>query len=295
MKIGIIGHKGSIGQRHFKNAHDLGHEVAGYDPVENPNARPFLIDGADAIVVASPSKEHAHDLMDAIHAGKHVLVEKPFGYDCPPLLDGFIKAARTSVTHPDMVIATGFNCRFHHSVNYAKAMVYDGQLGDIQAASFSVLQKSEKPEYLRDGIIRNWLSHEIDLAHHFFGDGNVQVCTADDQREAFIRMKFPSVADSVHIQGDYFTEPQQRYFWIEGSKASIYVNLETREIYKRDKGGDPHLVHQASDCWDDTYIAEMKTFIDSIELGIHVSPLATAEDGVRALYTVTSARERAGI
>jgi predicted dehydrogenase len=292
MKIGVLGY-GSIGSMHFANIEKLGHQAHWYDPnIPGHGLRDLVIEHCDAIIVASPSKQHAHDLTDAIDAGKHVLVEKPFGYDCPPYLDGYVQGARGRF--PNLIIATGFNCRFHLCVARARHILRSGKLGDIQAASFSVLQKSEKPEYLRDGIIRNWLSHEIDLAHAMFGKGEVEMCTADDQREANITMKFPTVADHVYITGDYFTEPHQRYFWIEGSRANLYVNLEKREIYIRE-GNSTRLIYQSKDTWDDTYIEEMELFIQSIECGGHLEPLATGEDGIRCLYTVMSARASAGL
>jgi len=39
-----------------------------------------------------------------------------------------------------------------------------------------------------------------------------------------------------------------------------------------------------------TIAEEMYTFIKSIECGVHADPLATGEDGVRALYTVMRMR-----
>lgn len=290
MKIGILGSGGSIGKRHCTNAHYLRHEVWGYDPIYGARGRQETLDQCDAIVVASPSQYHGQDLVDAVNAGKHVLVEKPFGYDCPPYLDGFVQASRHA--NPSLIIATGFNLRFHACIQYIKTHL--SEIGTIRFASFSVLQKSEKPEYLRDGLIRNWLSHEIDVAHYLLGKGAVEECTGDDQKEIWIRMHFPNVTERVYIHGDYLSKPHQRYFSIEGSEGSFMVNLEAREVYKKDKHG-MRTVHVAEDNWDQNYLSEMGTFIASIEQGQHLQPLATGEDGVRALYTVMAARKKAGL
>lgn len=296
MSIGVFGY-GSIGQRHIHNLNILGQHAFWYDPAPPSGfisiPRSSLLKTCDAIVVASPSKCHSEDLQEAIEAGKHVLVEKPFGYDCPPFLDGYLMGARKR--YPHLIIATGFNLRFHHCVQKAKEIIDSGILGELIAASFVVNQKTEKEVYLRDGIIRNWLSHEIDLAHHLLGSGTVERCTAPldangkDTIDAFIEMKFPAVKEKVFISGDYYTDPEQRYFWIEGTKANLYVNLIRREIYIKHPGENPVITYQAEDTFDQNYIDEMNSFITSIKTGKHQEPLATGEDGVRALYTVMDA------
>lgn len=293
MNIGILGCRGSIGLRHTENFKKLGHEVYGYDECfgRDLSARAFMIDASDAIIIATPTKEHVSDLMDVLDAGKHVLVEKPIGYDCPPFIQGLIEGYRSKGTKA--IIATGFNLRFHECVKYVKGHL--DELGGLKAASFSVLQKSNKPEYIRDGVLRNWLSHEIDLAHWLLGPGSVRSCTCDDQVDCNLWMKFPTVKDTVYLNADYITEPHQRFFWIEGEKGAFYVNLERREVYRRDESREVKTVLVAGDNWDQNYREEALTFINSIEVGKHLKPLATAEDGVRSLYTVMQARFKAGL
>lgn len=298
MKIGILG-MGSIGMRHGDNAANLGHEVALYDPAHWTYSREAVIAWADAIVVASPSKCHAQDLMDAINAGKHVLVEKPFGYDCPALLDGYMQGLRFK--DRNLIVATGFNLRFHHSVQAVKDLLDKGTIGKLIQASFTVNQRTLKAPYLMDGILRNWMSHEIDLAHHLLGDGVVTSCVAPtdsdgrDTIECWITMDFPAVEQAVFLQGDYYSEPEQRFFWIEGENGSIYCNLVQRTVMLRMRGEDPKLYHTATDNWDENYYQEMVHFIQSIEHKTHIAPLATGEDGVRCLYSVMQARELAGL
>jgi len=114
-------------------------------------------------------------------------------------------------------------------------------IGEIQAAHFTVYQKTEKPEYLRDGIIRNWCSHEIDLAQYLLGPGIVTDCTTipDDMTEAFIVMEFSTVKTKVFIQADYYSDPEQRFFWIAGTNGTIYVDLVKRNVFIRTKKGNP--------------------------------------------------------
>lgn len=301
MRVGVLG-MGSIGQRHHSNIFHLGHDLASYDPVYRGSfsyqARENVIQWADAVVICSPSKDHAKDVMDVIDAGKHVLCEKPFGYDCPPLLAGFIQGTR--LKNPHLIVATGFNLRFHDCVRRAKELL--PEIGRINGAAFTVNQKTEKPPYLRDGIIRNWLSHEIDLARHLLGSyEEVVSCTApvdgdgNDSIEAHVVIKFPSVRNNVHFQADYYSDPEQRYFWIDGEHGALYCDLVKRNLFMRGKDGKHRQVLAATDSWDGNYRTEMEYFISSIESGQHVAPLASAEDGVNCLYAVMAAREKAGI
>jgi predicted dehydrogenase len=298
MKFGILGH-GSIGKRHAKNLEILGHEVGWYDPADGFSIRGDIINWADAIVVASPSQQHGPDLTEALDAEKHVFVEKPFGYDCPPYLEGYLKGNHMRAPH--LIVAAGFNLRFHECV--VKAKNYLDKIGPITGASFSVLQKSEKPEYLRDGVIRNWSCHEMDLASHLFG-AKLQVvdCHAEhnwegkDQTWCIIDMKHPDIPNMIRINADYTTEPQQRFFWIEGAGGTIYVNLldRTMRVEWSDKSVNPYEFKGIGSFGRD-YQVEMLHFAGSVKSGRHMEPMATGYDGVHNLYHIMKARELARV
>lgn len=299
MNVAILGH-GSIGYRHYSNVEAAGHAVDYYDPQvigrSSPDYREILINSADAVIICSPSKDHEKDIVDCLAAGRHILCEKPFGYHSPDRLASTVVEARTLVTNPP-IIATGFNLRFHSCVIEAKKLI--PEIGDIQFASFTVLQKTERPVYLRDGILRNWCSHEFDLANHLLGPGGKVVnCLSEGDGEdtlgAIVTMKYPSVASHVFVQADYYSDPERRHFFIEGTKGGIYVNLVSRTIFRK-QGEKRWLSFQGTDSFDENYIDEMKSFIRSVETGVHQQPLATGEDGVAALYQVMEARQKAGL
>ena len=298
MKFGVLG-CGSIGDRHFKNLKVLGHEVDFYDPISHhATHRIDMINWADAVVVASPSTEHAKDLMSALDAGKHVFVEKPFGYDCPPLLEGFLKGAQ--MRHGNSkIVAAGFNLRFHECVIKAKNHI--DRIGPIINAKFSVLQKSEKPEYLRDGVIRNWACHEMDLACHLLGGMEVVDCHAEhnangqDQTWCIVEMKHPDIPNPIRVNADYTTEPQQRFFWIEGAGGTIYVNLLDRTMrIEWSHGGSPY-EFKGIGSFDRDYQMEMLHFAGSVKSGRHMEPLASGFQGVENLRHIMKARELARV
>jgi len=80
----------------------------------------------DAVVLATPHSAHAEQVMAAAVAGKHVHVEKPLTLDRPSA-----EAVVTSVKRAGIVLAVGFNRRFHPSVIEMRKRLADGRLGQV--------------------------------------------------------------------------------------------------------------------------------------------------------------------
>jgi predicted dehydrogenase len=281
VQVGILG-LGSIGERHARNLLDLGHKVEFHDPrgLLDSMPRNEVIKNSDAIIICTPTVNHAEDLIDVLGAGKHVLVEKPIGYDCPPFIAGLIMGARSK--HKHLVVATGFMCRFHPEVQRAKELIDAVYFGRIKALYLNVLQKNTKPDYLRDGVIRNWASHEIDIARYLLGNltvSNAEVKLSKQGQDVELIANMYSIEHEcdVFLQADYLTSPERRIFAIRGT----------------DMGRDFNLV-KGQAVWDQTYIDEMEAFIRAID-GKDPGPLADGVDGVAALQLVMDIREKAGL
>ncbi len=82
----------------------------------------------EAIVLATPHSQHGEQVRAAASAGKHVFTEKPF-----TLTARDAEAAIEATRKAGVVLAVGFNRRFHPSMAELKARVHDGRLGDIGA------------------------------------------------------------------------------------------------------------------------------------------------------------------
>ena len=84
----------------------------------------------DAVVFATPHSLHPDQVCRAAAAGKHVFVEKPFALtlnDADRMLDAAAKAG--------IVLAVGFNRRFHPSMVRLRDLVRTGALGTIVTIS----------------------------------------------------------------------------------------------------------------------------------------------------------------
>lgn len=288
MKVGVLG-LGSIGTRHVRNLWGMGHTVLPFDPDANKKgvlSRDSVIAHADAMVIASPTAQHYQDLLDCIATGKPVFVEKPIAAT---------EQEWRELKHHDGIkrAFVGFNLRFHHCVIRAKKWLDDGLIGKPLWANFTVAQKSDKPQYLRDGVILNFASHEVDAALHLLGPAKVSCASSnsDESMAVFAMTHENGCMTTVHA--DYMTDPEIRSTRIVGEKGEISFDVPGRRCQILDSDGRLVAWPQLDGSFDEDYIAEMRAFIDRIEgketLG------ATGEDGLAALTICLDAKKLAGL
>ena len=80
----------------------------------------------DAVVLATPHSRHAEQVLQATATGKHIHVEKPLTLDRPSA-EAVVAAAKKA----GIVLAVGFNRRFHPSIVEMRKSLAAGRLGDV--------------------------------------------------------------------------------------------------------------------------------------------------------------------
>jgi predicted dehydrogenase len=96
-----------------------------------PDLGEILRDPAiDAVIFATPHSQHPEQVRRAATAGKHVFVEKPFALTLAEA-DQMLAAADKA----GILLAVGFNRRFHPSMTRLRDAVRAGRLGTIVAIS----------------------------------------------------------------------------------------------------------------------------------------------------------------
>lgn len=289
--IGVIG-LGSIGMRHAKNLKAMGHNVIGFDPIAVGDGFASIwpirrLDELDAIVIASPTHKH----YEHIHACgvRPFLVEKPIAHT---ISDGLLLSRSVA----ECVV--GYNLRFHGCVKKAKEWLDSGKIGDPIWANFTLGQHSEKPPYLRDGVILNW-SHEIDLALYLLGPAGVassitRVRDGNDYMTDIIllqeRADGHKVSTTIHL--DYLTAPEQRYFTITGTKGRIFMDVAAWTGSLISPGWEEDFDLRNKD-WNQTYIEEMQAFLDRIDGKETIG--CTGEEGLEVLKICLEVRKQAGL
>src|ERR1700682_1152955 len=82
----------------------------------------------DAVVLATPHSRHAEQIAQAAAAGKHVFVEKPMTLDLASA-----QAAAAAARKAGIMLAVGFNRRFHPSIVEIRNRKADGRRGAVVA------------------------------------------------------------------------------------------------------------------------------------------------------------------
>ena len=155
-RIGIVG-MGSIGRVHARHAARVGLPVAAaWDPkpaaveafrseqpkveVEPSLEKLLARTDLDGVVIAVPNDLHEPLAVQALKAGKHVLLEKPMATSVAAC-DRIVDAAKASGRSLQM----GFVCRRMPAVEMARRCADDGRLGRVYHAKASMYRRRGVP------------------------------------------------------------------------------------------------------------------------------------------------------
>ncbi len=136
----------------------------------------------DAVVLTTPHSQHAEQVMQAIAAGKHIHVQKPLTLDLPSA-----RAAVDAAKKAGIVLAVGFNRRFHPSVTEVRKRLADGRLGTVMGITsqhttstgqfIAVDNWRAQPDEAPGGAITAVGVHSIDHMIEFGGRVRDVLCT----------------------------------------------------------------------------------------------------------------------
>lgn len=144
---------------------------AGYTSLEEMLQHP----GLDIVTICTPSGAHMEPALQAVAAGKHVIIEKPLEVTLEKC-DRIIEAA----DEQGVRVATIFPSRFHDSSRAIKQAVEDRRFGTITVAD-AYVKWYRTQEYYDDGgwhgtvaldgggALMNQSIHAIDLLRWFLG------------------------------------------------------------------------------------------------------------------------------
>ena len=168
---------GSMGQNHARILSEMGKlaSVADISPeaakkvgekysVGHCTSYQELLKGdVDAVVVVTPTSTHEKIAMDALRAGKHVLLEKPMSGESRTL-----KTISDFAKKQHRVLAGGFTERHNPVVAFAKRSLQAGEYGDLITAA--TRRVSSMPTRIKDvGVVMDLGVHDIDVVQYVVG------------------------------------------------------------------------------------------------------------------------------
>ena len=138
-------------------------------------------DGVDAVVICTPHPQHAEQAIQAMRAGKHVLIEKPMATtveDC----DRMIKTARAQNVKLGIISQR----RNYAPVQRLKNAILEGKIGRPVLGTLSLLGWRSPEYYAMDawrgtwsgeggGVLVNQAVHQIDLLLWLMGSSVVRI------------------------------------------------------------------------------------------------------------------------
>ena len=208
--------------------------------------------GIDAVVLALPAAGRAQVALQALAAGKHVLVEKP-----PAMRAGEVE---------EMLAAQGdriagcCSCRrrFYDSYAAAEACVAAGDLGEIREVYCRVLEGAKPPPEAPPpswrvsralnggGIAANWSSYDLDyllgmtgwrlrpeltLARTWPVAGHLasRVAAGSDAESHYAALILCAGGVALHLERSEFAAVRSEHAWqVIGSRGSLRLRMEPR-------------------------------------------------------------------
>ena len=274
--------------------------------------------GVDAVVISSPAGLHAEHFVAARSAGKHVYLEKPLAHDGPAL-----SAISDGIAEAELVLAVGFNYRFHPACQQLRRRLIEGSIGEVRAIFSDFCEPvdvSSMPGWKRErrlggGVLLDLASHHIDLYRWFLQDELADI-TADqrslfsDQDSACVRA---TTQGGVELCGYFaFTSSRSHGLTFHGTKGVLHLDMHAgviTEITNRRlrygvrkrtvAGGAADLGWRIRRLVQPSYNPSHKLALRAFVNGVFApaqqhADLATVQDGAASLQAVLGAEASAG-
>jgi predicted dehydrogenase len=193
----------------------------------------------DAVVLATPAKEHSEQARMALNAGKHVLVEKPLALDASDA-HAVVSAAETH----KRTLMVGHLMLFHPAVERLKAIIDIGELGRI----FYIYAVRVNLGRVRQDENALWslAPHDVSMIEYLLSDEPESVSARGGiylqsriEDVVFVNLRFRSGV-SAQIQVSWLDPRKERRLVIVGSQKMVEFDdvapVEKIRIY--DKGFD---------------------------------------------------------
>ncbi|RLF28413.1 MAG: hypothetical protein DRN05_04170 [Thermoplasmata archaeon] len=239
VKMGLIG-LGKWGLNHLKSLNDVDCDIIGVFDTDKTKKRIAdnygttffedymkLLKKTDAVVIATPTDTHYRLVKKCLHAGKHVLVEKPIAENSEQGKK-LVELAKKK----NLILSVGYLYRFNNAVKKTKELI--DKIGELQYITARYIH-STKPPRKDSGVIMNLGIHVIDILN--FITNRIPTSVYAKKKNLLSNIFEDSACILLDYQ-DFFasielscTHPyKRRDMWIIAEKEKIYVDYFNQKI-----------------------------------------------------------------
>jgi UDP-N-acetylglucosamine 3-dehydrogenase len=236
-----------------------------------------------AVNVCTWSTMLAREAQKCLHAGKHVLVEKPMATDTKQA-EKLLKTAQENGLH----LTVGFLMRFIPGLQQIREAVETKKIGDLVSASAK--RVSQWPERIGDvGVVKDTAIHDIDIMRFVSNQDPISVYakTGNMRHRQFedyaqIMLTFEG-GQSAFIESNWLTPYKTRTLNVTGTDAIMRLDYITQELWLENakENLQPRIPFQ------EPLRMELQHFADCILE--KKKPLVTGMDGLKALQIAMAA------
>jgi myo-inositol 2-dehydrogenase/D-chiro-inositol 1-dehydrogenase len=263
----------------------------------------LVVDGVDALVVATATPGHAPTLRLAAAAGIPAFCEKPVALD-RETIDDVIAA----VTAAGILVQIGFQRRFDAGYRAARDAVAGGRVGNLLAVRAATHDPAPPPEgYIAasGGIFRDLHIHDFDAVRFVTGEEVHEVYADGAVREASWFERYGDVDTAVAVlrlaSGALVILSGTRYdprgydvrLEVFGTGDSIAVGVDARSPLRSVEPGvatpDGAGYRNFLDRFEPAYRAELAAFVETVQAG---GESACTLEEARAALLVALAADR---
>jgi len=256
----------------------------------------------DAILIGSPSAEHAPQMIECAEAGKHIFCEKPIALD-PEI----IRNALAEVDKSGVKLQVGFNRRFDPNFAAVQQQVASGALGDPHIIRITSRDPAPPPaEYVAGsgGMFLDMTIHDFDMARflsssevtevHAYGAVLVdpEIGKAGDIDTAVISLKFANGALGIIENSRKAVYGYDQRVEVFGAKGTAMAdnNTPTSMIVLNESGTirDKPL-YFFLERYKTAFVTEMQSFVDAIRED--KPTLVSGKDGLVPVLIAMAAKE----
>ncbi len=174
----------------------------------------------EAVIIASPAKEHYRQAKAAILRGKHVFVEKPLATTVIEAKE-LVELAQLQ----NVKLAVGHTFLYNDAVRWVKKFIDDGELGQIY---YVYMQRLALGQVRQDvDALWNLAPHDLSIVLYWFGEQPTEVIATgmsylqqDIDDISFVSLRFPS-GKFANIHVSWLDPSKTRKGVLVGSKKMV--------------------------------------------------------------------------